>query len=182
MRIKEKEIIIPTGEKIILRSAKKEDAESVCAHKYITSEESYYMARYPEECEHDVSAIETRLSDIEKHPQNFSVTAFKDGKVIGDLGVTQIRNHIKFRHRAYMGISIQKKYWNCGLGSQMVDIAVKQAKENGFEQLELGVFADNERAIHLYEKFGFQNYGVQPRAFKLKDGTYHDEVIMVRIF
>ena len=126
-----KEIIIPTGEKIILRSAKKEDAESVCAHKYITSEESYYMARYPEECEHDVSAIETRLSDIEKHPQNFSVTAFKDGKVIGDLGVTQIRNHIKFRHRAYMGISIQKKYWNCGLGSQMVDIAVKQAKENG---------------------------------------------------
>lgn len=58
---------------------------------------------------------------------------------------------------------------------------MKQAKANGFEQLELGVFEDNTEAIHIYEKFGFQKYGVQPRAFKLKDGTYRDEIIMVKM-
>ena len=63
----------------------------------------------------------------------------------------------------------------------MVQYAIEQAKLNGFELLELGVFEDNEPAIHLYEKLGFVKYGIQPRAFKLKDGTYRDEIIMVKM-
>ena len=80
-----------------------------------------------------------------------------------------------------MGISLLKEYWGCGLGSFLMQIAVEQAAANGFEQLELGVFEDNARAIALYEKFGFAKYGVNPRAFKLKDGTYRDEIIMVKM-
>lgn len=45
----------------------------------------------------------------------------------------------------------------------------------------LTVRSDNARAIHLYEKVGFERYGIQPRAFKLKDGTYRDEIIMVKM-
>ena len=43
------------------------------------------------------------------------------------------------------------------------------------------MYSDNSRAIHLYEKFGFERYGIQPRAFKLKDGTSRDEIIMVKM-
>ena len=57
---------------------------------------------------------------------------------------------------------------------------VRQAKENGFTQVELGVFADNERAIYLYRKLGFTEMGCIPKAFCLKDGTYRDEVQMVK--
>ena len=28
---------------------------------------------------------------------------------------------------------------------------------------------------------GFERCGIQPRAFKLKDGTYRDEIIMVKM-
>ncbi len=48
-----------------------------------------------------------------------------------------------------------------------------------FEQIELGVFEDNHAAIGLYEKFGFKRCGVLPRAYKLKDGTYRDEIQMI---
>ena len=51
--------------------------------------------------------------------------------------------------------------------------------KSAFEQLELTVFADNTRAIRLYEKVGFVKTGVLPRAYRLKDGSYHDEVQMV---
>lgn len=61
-------------------------------------------------------------------------------------------------------------------------VAQDQAKKNGFEQIELGVFADNPRAIHVYEKAGFQKVGIQPRAFKLQDGSYVDEIEMVKFF
>ncbi|SFQ49689.1 Acetyltransferase (GNAT) family protein [Lachnospiraceae bacterium XBB1006] len=62
-----------------------------------------------------------------------------------------------------------------------MELAIAQAKENGMEQLELGVFSDNDRARHLYQKYGFKEYGVNPRAFKLQDGSYRDEIIMVKM-
>ena len=181
MLIESKEITMSNGKRVVIRSAIDVDASSLCQHRYVTSGETYFMARYPEECSFDVADMEKRLIHIQNSDCDFLVTAFLDDEVIGDLGVTQIRNHMKYSHRAYMGISIQKQYCNMGLGSAMVEYAVEQAKANGFEQLELGVFEDNIEAIHLYEKYGFQKYGVQPRAFKLKDGTYRDEIIMVKM-
>ncbi len=34
----------------------------------------------------------------------------------------------------------------------------------------------------MYKKMGFKEYGINPREFKLKDGTYRDEIIMANIF
>ena len=76
------------------------------------------------------------------------------------------------------GISIKKKYWNNGIGNALVKEVINQAKEIGYEQIELGVFSDNEKAIALYKKLGFEVWGSVKNAFKLKDGTYHDEIIM----
>ena len=69
-----------------------------------------------------------------------------------------------------------------GLGSFMMAIALEQARANGYEQVELGVYSDNARARHLYSKMGFKEYGINPRAFKLPDGTYCDEIIMAYIY
>ena len=38
------------------------------------------------------------------------------------------------------------------------------------------------RIMNMYKKMGFKEYGMNPRAFKLKDGTYRDEIIMAKIF
>lgn len=181
MLIEAKERILSSGIKVEIRSAAACDAESLCRHRTITAGETYYMARYPEECRFDIGSMQMRLDRAANHACEFLVTAFVNGQVIGDLMVTQICDHLKYRHRAYLAISIQRDYCNLGLGSAMLEIAIEQARKNGFEQLELGVFADNERAIHLYEKHGFQSYGICPRAFKLKDGTYRDEIIMVKM-
>ncbi|MBP3824546.1 MAG: GNAT family N-acetyltransferase, partial [Butyrivibrio sp.] len=56
---------------------------------------------------------------------------------------------------------------------------IDKAKELGFEQMELGTYADNEKGLALYRKMGFQEMGKNLRAFKLKDGTYIDEINMV---
>ena len=44
------------------------------------------------------------------------------------------------------------------------------AKESGFEQAELEVISDNQNAITLYEKLGFQKYGTFPDNMKYADG------------
>ena len=77
--------------------------------------------------------------------------------------------------------------WHCrpegllGIGSVLMEAAIRQAGALGYEQLELGVFSDNDRARRLYHKFGFEEWGVTKRAFRLDDGTYRDEIIMGRL-
>ena len=157
-----------------------DNAASLALHRCITSGETPFMARYPEECTRDAEALGAWLQGMAEDAQNFAVTAFDGGNVVGDLGIQRFRAHFRMQHRANLGVSIQAAYCGCGLGRAMLQIAVAQARENGFEQIELGVFADNVRAIHLYRSLGFEDFGCTPRAFRLKDGTYHDERIMVK--
>lgn len=108
------------------------------------------------------------------------LAAFLDGELVGNCGINAMSDHFKMRHRASLGISIKKKAWGLGLGKLLMEKALEQAKENGFTQVELGVFADNDRARYLYRKLGFTEMGCIPKAFCLKDGTYRDEVQMVK--
>ncbi|MNP53465.1 Spermidine N(1)-acetyltransferase [compost metagenome] len=44
-------------------------------------------------------------------------------------------------------------------------------------RVELGVFAFNKRAIHVYEKLGFNREGVQ-RDLLFLNQEYHDSILM----
>lgn len=59
-----------------------------------------------------------------------------------------------------------------GIGKIMLETVLKAAKESGFEQAELEVISDNQNAITLYEKLGFQKYGTFPDNMKYADGHY----------
>ena len=180
MKIIPCEFGLPDGKRLTVRSVSAADAEAHREFKTITYRETHFLALYPEES-YELERIRNGLAACEESPVNFELGVFDGEEQVGGVGVCCVKNALKTRHRAVMGISIEQKYWGCGLGRFLMQLAVDQAKANGFEQLELGVYSDNARAIGLYEKFGFERCGVQPRAFKLKDGTYRDEIMMVKM-
>jgi ribosomal protein S18 acetylase RimI-like enzyme len=47
------------------------------------------------------------------------------------------------------------------------------------EQVALTVTAENARAIRLYERFGFREYGRIPRSIFF-EGRYYDDLEMIR--
>lgn len=179
MIIPEKEVILKNGQKAVLRSPRQEDARALHEHRYRTSGESSFLSRYPEEVVWNETLIKRIVTAVNEEERDFFLAAFVDGRLIAEAGTMKLKNHMKYLHRASFGISIQEEYCNLGLGSIILQESIKLAEEQGFEQLELGVFEENERALHVYEKLGFQRVAVQPRAFKLKDGSYHDEIQMV---
>ncbi len=182
MRIEEQTFQLPDGRVATIRSAGPEDAMQVKLLREATAGETHFMARYPEDGPLDLAKITEIQKAITESPRDFLVSAFMGDRMIGDLGVTLIRPHMKYLHRAYLGMSIREEYTGMGLGTFLMQTALNQARANGFEQVELGVFSDNDRARHLYTKMGFREFGMNPRAFKLKDGTYRDEIIMVHFF
>ena len=180
MKLEERGVTLRDGTLALLRSPESSDAAQLNEYMRQTSGETHFMVRYPEECNQTLETAQKRLRAMLEDERSFMLAAFIDGELVGNCGVNEIADRLKMRHRASLGISIKKKAWGLGLGTVLISRALEQAKESGFTQVELGVFADNERAIYLYRKLGFTKMGCIPKAFCLKDGTYRDEVQMVK--
>ena len=61
----------------------------------------------------------------------------------------------------------------------MTEACIKCAKEAGYVQLELEVVAENERAISLYKKMGFVEYGRNPKGFCSRTSGFQEIVYML---
>jgi RimJ/RimL family protein N-acetyltransferase len=65
-----------------------------------------------------------------------------------------------------------------GYGSEAVRLVLDHAfATTPLHRISLGVYAFNERAVHVYEKCGFRHEGVSRDAL-LWDGVFHDEIRM----
>lgn len=179
MRIAPRLITLRNGTSVLLRSAEPEDAAAMLEHLCQTSGETDHLARYPEEVqmtlEEEAAYIRFYLEDDE----NFILTAWINGKLAATASLNRLRDLAKYRHRGEFGISVRRQYSNLGLGSVMTRICLYIAGNISLEQVELSVSSGNTAALHVYEKQGFRRVGVIPRAYRLKDGTYYDEILMI---
>lgn len=88
----------------------------------------------------------------------FIITNKNDNKSIGSVYLRDIDyDHSKCEYGIFIG---EPDYKGCGIGTQAAKLTIKYA----FEVLQLNriflrVFADNERAIHSYQKAGFKLEG-----------------------
>ncbi|MCI5740243.1 MAG: GNAT family N-acetyltransferase [Lachnospiraceae bacterium] len=179
MRIEERKILLKNGEMAILRSPQKEDAQQMIDYMRATSGETDYMVRYPEEISMTIEEEQELIERVEESEDEVFTGLFVGDKMIGNANIHMILNRIRTRHRASFGISIRQEYWGMGLGSVLLEKCLECAKQIGYEQVELEVVSTNERGIHLYEKYGFENCGTVKHAQRMKDGTYQDEYLMI---
>ena len=105
------------------------------------------------------------LRQIENSCDAIMLIAKENGKIVGDASLSRLPRRMK--HRGDLGVSVLKKCWNRGIGSQLLLEIVNFAKQNSFEVIDLQVRSDNLSAIHLYEKFGFKKIGTHPSFFKI---------------
>jgi putative acetyltransferase len=75
-------------------------------------------------------------------------------------------------------MSVDQEFRKQGIGKLLMEHAVQWAKNNPVvSRMELLVFAKNEPAIRLYEKFGFVVEGRHKNAI-FRDGVYLDNLSM----
>ena len=100
-----------------------------------------------------------------------------DGKIVGSA-TFRTSDRARLSHRAEMCISILKEYWGQGIGHMLMDALIDFAKNVAHtEIISLEVNSENVRAIHLYEKYGFEKIGHFKGFFKV-DGKYLDCELM----
>jgi RimJ/RimL family protein N-acetyltransferase len=182
MVIKDIDFKLKDGRDAFLRSAKESDSEELLDYLRITSGETLFVMRYPEECSKYTIADETALiAQWNESPNDAMILCTVDGKLAGNCHIV-FSSGIKTRHRATVMIALFREYWNLGIGTRMFQEMISLAEERKeVRQLELSFVEGNSRARALYEKMGFRVAGIHPDALMLKDGTLLNEYLMIRL-
>lgn len=173
-----KTILLKNGVEALLRNGTEADGEAVFENFNRTHGETDYLLSYPDENSFDAEQEGRFLAEKEESENEIEILALVDGKVAGTAGIEAIGTKYKVKHRAEFGISLLKEYWGLGLGRAMLEACIECAKKAGYEQLELDAVADNERAIAMYEKAGFVEYGRNPKGFKSRTTGFQELVYM----
>jgi L-phenylalanine/L-methionine N-acetyltransferase len=117
---------------------------------------------------------------LESPPEGMTaIVAVLDGRIVGSAGVTQYKG--RRSHVGGIGICVHDDFHGRRIGSAMMAALVETADDwLDLKRLELKVHTDNEPAIRLYRRFGFEVEGTL-RADCFRGGAYVDVHIMGRI-
>lgn len=181
MIIEEKKIILKDGRECILRNANADDAGAMIEYLKRTAAETPYLLNNPEEILYTLEGEQEILEKFRLEDRKVMIAAEVEGRLAGNCSVAPVGGRLRVRHRCSIGIALLKDFWGLGIGTAMFENMLRFAKDSGYEQAELEVVGTNERGLALYKKMGFVPYGERPHGMKYKDGTYVNEIMMVKM-
>ncbi len=173
-----KTVLLAGGVELLVRNAVASDARALRDIMQRTHAETDYLLSYPDEQSVDDEQEARSLEETERSCNEVELVAIIDGRIVGSAGVSAVRSRRKVAHRARFGISVLKEYWGMGIGRVLMETCIGCALRAGYAQLELEVVADNERAVSLYRRAGFEEYGRNPRGYRSAAAGYQELVYM----
>ena len=175
-----KEVTLKDGRTALFRSPLPSDAEAMLQSMKVTAGETDFLLRTPGEVTISVEGEEKYLAWVTADPNCLMILCFVDGELAGNCNISR-RNKLKNRHRADIGIALEKRFWNLGIGTALFEEMIAMAEVWGLHQVELEVIEGNERGMALYRKMGFETVSFVPNAILLPDGTFWKEYKMVKV-
>ena len=159
---------------IEIRRVEPGDYQAVCAvHAQPNALAGTLQLPFPSE-----EAWKERLAKFgERH---YGLVACVEGQIVGMLSL-QVSPRLRRAHVGDLGMAVHDKWAGKGVGSALIKAAIDLAdKWLNLTRLELTVYTDNEPALHLYKKLGFEIEGTH-RKYAFRDGAYVDAYTMARV-
>ncbi|MFP5365002.1 MAG: N-acetyltransferase family protein [Thermoleophilia bacterium] len=98
-------------------------------------------------------------------------------RIVGCLGLHQL----PVAGVVSLGMCIVADARGRGGGRALMEAALGWLRDSEMHKVELEVWPDNERAIALYESYGFELEGVRRDHYRRRDGSLRSSVIMARL-
>lgn len=111
----------------------------------------------------------------------YNLVAVVNERVVGMMSVHTFPNRPRRRHAGGIAITVHADWQGKGVGTALMRAGIDLADNwLNLTRLELEVYADNEPAIRLYERFGFELEGTL-RQYAFRNGQYIDSLTMARL-
>lgn len=178
MKLDPIELTTKSGLSVTFRSPTLEEARLCIDYLRQVCEETPYLSSEPEEIVFTDEQERAYITYHQENPLSLNVNVYADGRLAGNASIKPVRDSTRMRHRAVLGIALFEAYCGMGIGEVLISFLIERAREAGYESMELQVHAANKRAIHLYQRLGFTEWGRMKKSVKFKNGTYDDELFM----
>jgi RimJ/RimL family protein N-acetyltransferase len=142
-----------------IEKAKPSDAKSILEYLKQVGSETDNLTFGAEGLSLSVEEEAQFIASFENSDRNVMYLAKSGGRIIG-LACLTTSPRERLSHRGELAISVLKEAWGRGVGEALMRKIINFAKYTaGADLIHLQVRSDNERAIRLYEKFGFEKIG-----------------------
>jgi putative acetyltransferase len=111
--------------------------------------------------------IESWTSNVDANYGVFIVAVIEENgkdRIVGNASL-KFQPQEVFKHKCDFAITVHDEYQNLGIGTALLNYLSQIAKNKGLKKIVLTVNTVNLRALHIYQKAGFQI-----------EGTLHDEM------
>lgn len=157
---------------LLIREAEIQDAVHLIDFLNQVGQESDYMTLD----DAGILMTEEQMSSFIEHQaasdNQIYLIVLLDNEITGLVSITA-DFHERIRHIGQVFIVVKRAFWDQGLGKLLLEEAINWAENSGvIRRLELTVQARNERAVHLYQAFGFEIEGVQKEEPILQKGNF----------
>ncbi len=168
-----REVELPNGQRLLLRQAEVEDAPALLDYIQAIGGESDFLTFGPGEFELSLAQEEAALRAYRDADNQLYLLGWIDDALVGSLAFSAGRRP-RVRHSGELSMSVRRPYWGLGIGSLLLDALLEWARATQVvTKINLRVRTDNERAVALYRRQGFQIEGTLRNEIFL-DGTYRD--------
>jgi putative acetyltransferase len=101
--------------------------------------------------------------------------------LVGSLALVVPERSPRRSHVGEIGMAVHDQWQGQGIGTALVKAAIELADRwLNLRRLELIAYTDNERALGLYKKFGFEIEGLL-RRYAFRDGAFVDAYLLARL-
>lgn len=165
------------NQEISIRRLTVTDADSYRSLRLRAVEEhpEAFIPYVEEESQRTPQEIADRFEKVWNKANNFILGAFNGSELIGMAGFYQYERQ-KLQHKGGVwGVYVRNELQGRGIGKLLIQSLVNEVRKlEAVKQIMLSVSANNNGAKRLYDSFGFQVYGTEPRAVCVY-GKYIDE-------
>jgi len=127
------------------------------------------------------TTVEARLPWFREHSPDehpFWV-AESDARVIGWLDFKKFLPRCAYRGTAEISVYVDEKFGRRGVARRLLEEAIARAPSLGISAMVGLIFAHNEPSLRLFERLGFERWGLFPRIARLDD-VQRDLIIVGR--
>lgn len=164
------------GNTVTFRYLKSDDLDGMLTYINELIREDTFIEMSGQELtrEEEEKFMQETLSKMKKDEVRMVIVEV-NGVYAGSGGVE--KQTYRKQHVGVVGISLAKAVREEGIGTQLLQTLIEEAKSLGLKLLELNVFENNPRAIRTYKRAGFRTGGIIPNAILYK-GNYVGEIKM----
>jgi ribosomal protein S18 acetylase RimI-like enzyme len=101
-------------------------------------------------------SIQSQYSEMEKQSDIYENYVYEDEtKIKGFISLLHYRSVYHKKGTTQINeLIVGKEYRKNGIGKELLEYAIKRAKENGMDEIEIGVMKENTKAIEFYKRNG----------------------------